>query len=328
MKVEPLKLHSYSYDQILHLCARRFEIMQNWPADVKRTISKEEDVQAVATLTEGEGNVDFAFGHCVHAGVQRLFLDSNLDAAIWEAFRAWDIHLLNTHKSKSFWTAIDAIHKAQVLVQNIKDEGWEVFTVKGKPSIELNFLIHLVKGHKYQGHIDIILRHKQTGEYKVFEIKTTVFVNVDEAMYANSAQPLGYSVIMDTIAPNQVNYEVTYLIWSEAKSGRQWHVMPFMKSRTAKAEWIRDVMSDVDIVEKYKAEGYFPKRGEACYAFFRRCPYFGTCNLPLKALIPGYGQGEKEKDTGKEEYRGQGEEYDFVFTLEALITNQLDIAEM
>lgn len=319
MQVAPLHLLSYSYNQVLHLCPRKFEIMQHWPANPEPRIKMEDDT--IPKMDDENQNVDFAFGHCVHAGVQSLFREGNINKAIWEAFLAWDIPLYLTNKSKSFWTALDAIHKALPIVENLKNEGWEVVELKGKKSIEINFIVDFGKGFKYQGHIDLILRNKHTGEYKIFEIKTTVFTNVDEAMYANSNQTIGYSVMLDRIAPLQTSYEVVYLVWSEAKSGRHWTVLPFVKSKTQKAEWIRDVLSDIDIIQHYKAEGFFPKRGEACYSFFRKCPYFGACNLPIAALVP------KSKD-GKLD-RGIDEDvYDYEFTLMELITNQLEASEM
>lgn len=319
MQVAPLHLLSYSYNQVLHLCPRKFEIMQHWPANPEKI--KIEDDTVPRVQAEEYQNVDFAFGHCVHAGVQSLFRGESIQQAIWHAFLAWDIPLYMTNKSKTFWTALDAIHQAQAIVSNLRNEGWEIVELRGKPSIEINFIVDFGKDYHYQGHIDVILRNRNTEEYKIFEIKTTVFVIVDEAMYMNSNQTLGYSVILDKIAPAQQSYEVVYLVWSEAKAGRHWSILPFIKSKTNKAEWIRDVLLDIDSIEHYKSEGCFPKRGEACYSFFRKCPYFGVCGLPIKALVPPSKDGKIDRGIDEDKY-------DYEFTLMELITNQLDAAEM
>lgn len=260
------KTLSYSILQTLHACPRKYEL---------------ETVQGVTA--EEDENIDFAMGHAVGHGIQQALLGKERDSIILEMFLLWyvDLELANFRKGKSFWHAVMAVDKFIA----IKDEyfaGWEVAVFNNKPAIELNFKIEILGGYAYQGHIDLVLHHPETDAYKILEIKTTSFNNLHEAVYKNSAQALGYSIVLDQIAPGVSNYEVTYLAY---KTGvKEYEVFDFIKSSLSRAVWIKQLLLDLDIIEHYKREGFFPMRGESCYSFFRPCKYFGICELSNSAF--------------------------------------------
>jgi hypothetical protein len=125
-------------------------------------------------------------------------------------------------------------------------------------------------------HVDVVLQNKYTGRLAVQENKTTGFKSIEEAIYANSSQGLSYAVLIDMLA-DDTSYDVFYNVYST--TAREWTLLPFAKSTSLKAEWINDVKLDHAAAETYHQVQFYPKRGESCYAFQRRCEFFGMCNL-------------------------------------------------
>ena len=86
--------------------------------------------------------------------------------------------------------------------------------------------------------------------------------------------------------------------------------MPFDKTSLVKAEYVKDLLLDHSAITTYEQIKFYPKRGESCYRFMRRCQYFGECNLvpddPLP-LLPADREAE---------------EVDYVIDLQAVIESQ------
>ncbi len=232
-------------------------------------------------------NVDFTFGHAVGAGVQSWLLDKDLTKASFNAFMAWRAPFEERvlRKKKSLWEAVIAIEKFAIWWNDSGlDDDWELATLpSGKPAIELAFSLHSPDGFKHYGHIDIVLRSKHRESYAVLELKTTG-IGADEAMYANSNQATGYSLMLETIWQGIPDYTVLYSVFSTAKG--EWTLMPFDKTMTQRAEWIKDLMLDHSAISTYEELGFYPKRGESCYSFMRRCEFFGACNLVPDGKLP------------------------------------------
>jgi hypothetical protein len=92
--------------------------------------------------------------------------------------------------------------------------------------------------------------------------------------------------------------------------------MPFHKSRTAKAEWLQDILLDHSILGTYKRIKFYPKRGDACLnKYGRTCQWFGQCDMSIDSLFPN-----------REEVNLEGvdkvEAVDFKFTLSQLVEAQ------
>lgn len=253
-----------SYSQLLdlHSCPRKILLKKHY-----------------ADRIDAEDNIDFAFGHAVGAGVQNLWLTRDMNKALFNSFMAWNapFDFEIRKKKKSIWEAGMAVEKfLPYIEENMED--WELYTLpNGKPGIELSFALDCGNGYKHYGHIDVVLRNKHTGEIAVIELKTTGLKYAEEAVYANSSQALGYSVILDTLFPGLSSYEVFHFIYSS--TDREWTPMPFTKTVAHKSEWIKDLLLDHAMLDTYKRMHFYPKRGESCYNYFRRCEFFGTCNI-------------------------------------------------
>jgi hypothetical protein len=271
-----LNVTSYSMTNELHRCPRKYQLIK----------------ARAASGGAGSNNVDFAYGHSVGSGIQSwLSSGYDMDAAIFNGLMAWKLPYVaeNPKTKKSVWEATVAIQKYAEFHQDVLDE-WEVWvTPDGKPAIELSISVDFENGYKHYVHIDVILRNKRTGQLAVQENKTTSFRAADEALYANSNQALGYAAVVDMLSEN-TSFEVFYCVYSSTQ--REWQLFPFTKFTSLKAEWIADVRLDHALVSTYHQLKFFPKRGESCFAFNRRCEFFGTCNLTenlaeLKSLPVG-----------------------------------------
>lgn len=306
---------SYSSTNTLHSCPRKYQLYKG------------------GCQKEAEENATLAFGHAIGAGLQLAMMGASKPDLIFEMFLAWDADLLveEEKKKKSIWYAIQAVEKLINAVEYSFLSQYEVATFKnsdGKivPASELSFKIVLPNGFTYVGYVDLVLRHKVTGEFMVLEIKTTGIKNLDDAMYKNSGQAIGYSIILDAVAAsyeelNQqaiTDYKVLYMVY---KSGDQELVaMPFNKSYKQKAMWIQQLLFDIELITMFTRHNIFPLYGDACYNFFRRCEYFGVCTLNTANLIPALDKPEVQKALVAEEEK----DYTIVLELNSIITSLLE----
>lgn len=286
---------SYSTLDVLHQCARKVQLIKT----------------RAAGGGSGANNVDFAFGHAVGAGWQ-AYLASNgdMEAAIFNAFLAWRVpyEAAIINKGKTITHAILAVQKfAEFWEQQLGD--WQVWVLPGgKPAIELSISIDFENGYKHYCHIDAVLEHRLTKKLAILEGKTSGFKVVDEALYANSEQALSYAVLIDMLRAD-TNYEVFYPVYST--TSREWELFPFKKSTALKAEWILDAKLDHSMLRTYREINFYPKRGAACFAFMRRCEFFGSCNMTehlpeMKTLPPGE----------------EAERVDYAFKISDIVANQ------
>ena len=269
------KLRELSYSSLLtlHACPRKYELS-------KLARDKASDSRSVT----------FAFGHAVGAGIQSYLLDQDLDKAILAAFLAYDYDLLDEgwaseqRAKKSFATAVLAIQKFEQVYKLSDLHQYEVAVINDQPAIELSFSIQLLDGFIYRGYVDAVLRHRYSGELLVLELKTTSGTAVNEASYKNSAQALGYSIVLDSLASEQQSFDVRYLVYKTNQ--QEYEPMNFTKFFDQKVNWIRTVINDCELISKYESNQFFPSYGESCYNYFRPCEFYGTCTLSSSALYP------------------------------------------
>lgn len=287
---------SYSILNELHACARKYQLIK----------------ARAASGGGGANNVDFAYGHAVGSGTQAWLASGDLDAAIFNAIMAWRIPFGAEipKKKKSLPDAIVAVQKYVLFHQETLDD-WRVWTLPGgKPAIELSISIDFENGFKHYIHIDVILENKYTGQLAVQENKTSGFKSVEEAIYANSSQALSYAVVVDMLRED-TSYEVFYCVYSS--TDREWNLLPFTKHTSLKAEWITDVRLDHATLSTYRDLNFYPKRGESCYNFMRRCEFFGTCNLTSNLTEPACLPADSE-----------AERVDYSFKISEIIARQHD----
>lgn len=267
-----LKLLSHSSRTSLHTCPRKYQLYR---------LSSEE--QATEASKEMEQRVTFAYGKAVGMGVQST-LESKTEVQVYlDTFLEWDTDLLeeNTRQKKSFWLALFAVQKFIVMREDGFLDDYELVSYKGKPAVELAFLINLPDGYKYRGFVDAVLQHKTTKEVLVLENKTSSGV-AQSANFKNSGQALGYSVVLDILFPELSSYTVLYLVY-ETKS-LEYKELPFTKSLLQRALWLQELLIDTQVISLYNSYDTFPMCGHSCFNFFRECEYLGLCTLHTENL--------------------------------------------
>jgi len=291
---------SYSSQLVLHSCPRKYEL------DKKNAVERDMDDEVAVTQ-----NVTFAFGHIVGSGIQDVLAGKSETQVIWGMYLGWhaDLEHSDDKKLKSFYYAVYAVQKFISMRNAGLLDGYELVYYEGKPACELSFRITFPNGFKYRGYVDAVLRHKETGKVLVLELKTTGMKYVKAATYKNSAQAIGYSIVLDVIFPTLSSYEVLYLVYMTTQL--EYEAMPFTKSYLQRALWIRELLLDIDLIEMYDKAGVFPMHGESCLAWGRECSYFGTCTLSTEHLVT-----ETPKEMKKETYQIE-------LTLADLIQSQL-----
>lgn len=292
-----INVTSYSMLSELHRCPRAFQL------------SKAGQSSGLEVL-----NIDFAFGHSVGDGAVEWLRSRDLDKAILTGMLSWGIPFdFVNNKKKSIWEATFAIMQFPAFYEQTL-EDWDLFVLpNGKPAIELSICVVFPTGYKHYIHIDAVLKHRYSGKIAVYEGKTLGMNEPESSLYANSNQALSYACIMDALELD-AHYEVFYSVY--CVPARKWELLPFSKDSTLRAEWILDVQMDHAAISTYRELQFFPKRGESCYNFGRRCQWFGMCNavsgLPEFDVLPDDEHAE---------------ESDFVFTLDQIVNKQLEKAE-
>lgn len=298
-----LKQLSYSSLLTLHSCPRKYQL---------------DRLQAPRGEDEAnKTNVTFAFGHVVGLGIQLAFEQKSEDEILWEMFKRWDIDLLeeNPKQAKNFWLAVIAVQKLIAMREAGFLDDWQLAYIDDKPCCELSFLISLPNGFRYRGFVDAVLQNAVTGEIMVLEVKTTGMSTVNAATYRNSAQAIGYSVILDHLFPDHSSYEVLYLVYKT--KAKEYDALPFTKSYLQRALWIRELLLDIDMIQLYETADIYPMHGESCYNFFRECEYLYTCTLSTDKLTETITAEQEQKILESHET------YQIQITLADLIQSQL-----
>ena len=258
-------------------------------------------------------NLTFSFGHVVGDGVQRIMAGESLDSVIFQMFLDWhaDLADINEKQNKSFYLAVAAVMKFENMRTFGFLEGWEVLQYNGKPACELAFTISFPDGFKMRGSVDVVLRHIESGKVMILELKTSSSTNLNPTTYKNSAQGIGYSVILDVICPDIASYDVLYLVY--LTKDMEYEQLTFPKTYLQRAVWIQELLLDIETIKLYESTGVYPMRGESCNSFFRDCEYLNQCTLSTKLITTPYC-AEDHQDN---------KVYDVTLTLMDLINRQM-----
>jgi hypothetical protein len=261
---------SYSSLLTLHSCPRKFQLYK-----LRTSFREEQSLKS---------SITFAFGHFVGDAIQQVFMGLSYERILLSQFLKWSVDLYDEDErlKKSFWSAAIAIQRFISLRKSGFLDGYELVYYKDKPACELSFCINLPGDFRYRGHVDVVLRDVESGKVIVLEIKTTGMASTNPSMFKNSAQAIGYSIILDAIFPQWSSYEVLYLIYN-TKLG-EYLPIPFTKTHLQRALWIRELLLDVDTIESYESAEIYPMHGESCTSWGRDCEYINTCTLSTEYL--------------------------------------------
>lgn len=322
---------SYSRQLVLDACPRKYEM------------------DAKFAIKANRSSVTFSYGHAVAAGIQFALAGHSYDRCIVETLCAYthDVDDIgNTGEQsgkKSIWHAIEGVHlfckQYQSGTFNYLD-GWEIAkfihpkTGEVLDAIELTFVVELLEGYSFEGHIDLILYHPKKKRFMVIELKTTGMTTIHPAQYQNSSQALGYGAVLDMIASSSgkldtvgdtvadtASFDVLYLVFQSRTKNLV--PMPFTKTAKDRVDWLNSLMLSMEKIEMYEKAGY-PKHGQSCYDFFRPCEYLETCSMTAESINKMYA---KPTGDSQEETYSKMSEPTFMFTLEELMDRQDQLIE-
>ena len=297
-----IKLLSYSGLQKFHSCPRKYQLHR------LKAIDDEANPEAASNQ-----NLTFAFGHVVGEGIQDVLDGMTKTEIIWKLFLGWHANLTdeNPKQVKSFYWAVLAIQKFISLRENGFLDEYELMVFNGKPAKELSFRITMPGGFKFRGSVDAVLRHKISGKILVLECKTSSMVNLNPTTFKNSSQGIGYSVVLDVIAPEISSYDVLYLVY--LTKDQVYEQLMFPKTYLQRASWIQELLLDIEVIKLYENTGVYPMRGESCSAWGRDCEYLNQCTLSTALITTSPVVGAVHDD----------KVYDVELSLEDLIEGQM-----
>ncbi|HYP43473.1 MAG TPA: PD-(D/E)XK nuclease family protein [Candidatus Nitrosocosmicus sp.] len=302
---------SYSGSNILHACPRKYQLTR------LQSQSEDEDLTGMRAVT-------FAFGHAVGDGIQAIISGVSLEEVLLNTFLSWpvDLYLNDEDQKKNVYYPLPAITTFESIFTAPANElsDYELYYYTDSegnkvPAIELPFYVELPDGFKHRGKADVVLIHKETKQLLVLEVKTDGSKDVNPAKYKNSAQALGYSVVLDAIAPGYSSYTVLYVVYNTKLMCYQ--MFEFLKTRYMRAMWISQIMLDAELIKMYEGIGSYPMYGESCYDWGRECGYYNLCTLSTENLV----QPLSNKELGKLIVKNK--EYFIRVTISDLIAAQM-----
>lgn len=289
---------SYSSILSLHTCPRKFQLYK------LRTTNRLEETE--------KSRVTFSFGGIVGQAIQSTLEGKSWNTIAMEMLLGWKTDLFSEDPKlkKSFFSAYFAAKKFQAMLKAGLLKDYELVYYEGKPACELSFCINLPDGFRFRGYVDAVLRNISTGEIIVLEVKTTGLKALEPAMYKNSSQAIGYSIVLDHLFPDLSSYKVLYLVYQT--SNEEFTPIPFAKSYLQRAQWIRELLLEVDKIKMYEEAQIYPMHGESCFSFFRECEYINSCTLSTEHLTKPCSPEMEDK-----------EEYQISISLLDLLDTQL-----
>lgn len=287
----PVRL-SFSTLNLLHSCERKFQLAK------------------LLNNTQRETSEHLSFGAGFGAGIASYLTNQDAELALYEAWLAyWPI--IETEKKNEARMFV-ALERAFFVLDTLLQD-YELVFFEGRPACELSFRLDIDPTYYFVGYIDAVLKHRYTGQYVVFEVKTTGLLLKDlTPLYKHSGQALGYSICLDRIVGKELSsYGVLYMVAQLGKeqSDVTIHLMPFNKTLLDRLNWFIVLGLDVKHLKEMEQLQIYPRRGDSCLKYNKPCPQFGTCHL-------------HSLDRPKEEEEDLTE-YQFVYDLDALIQDHL-----
>lgn len=228
-----------------------------------------------------EQSEHFVFGHFFGEGVAHYFIHQDREAAMFMGWLNYYPQIETPKKNQA--KAVKALEAAFEAIDNLLQD-WEVVEFEGKPAAELSFKLRIDGTYYFAGHIDLVLRNKWSGQYCIFECKTTGLQLLDlDPLYKNSGQALGYSIVLDRIVGEELSsYGVLYFVAQLGKPdnfySKIW-IKQYDKTLLDRLNWFMTLGLDVERLHRMAELNSYPKRGGSCLMFNRPCKHFGVCGL-------------------------------------------------
>lgn len=240
-------------------------------------------------------------GKAIHAAFQEWMVSKDMDKAIVRLMLEYPVELEHTDQHGNH-TLESAYATLNALMHQYKFSEWELAYIRcgdgvERPAIELPFRIRLsgvtveLNGKhipvEYIGYIDLVLRHRVTGEFKVVDIKTTRRMMKDPtAQYMYDEQCVPYAIVIEHALGHKITtFAVEYLMAFVDLTEPKVQSLPFQKSQQDIMAWGMSLMCDVQQLQQFMRWKWFPRNASACVNFNRVCQYFELCAVDDPDII-------------------------------------------
>jgi hypothetical protein len=225
----------------------------------------------------------------------------------------WMIKLIRRRKQSGTHFTRSISLRGNILDLFLPNTMWRIFNKK--PAVELGFRINIGQGFSYRGYVDVVLINKKSRELTVLEVKTAGQKYIPPAKFQNSGQGLGYSLVCDFIAQTYKNvssssYKILYFVYKTLAT--DFEFLPFPKSHSQRAYWIKQLLQEVEHIQGFERDDFWPMYGESCHSWGRDCAFLNVCNLSNEVILKDVNPQVKK------------EEYTFDLSLMDLINAQLE----
>jgi len=259
---------SYSSDSLLVNCARKYELYK---------------LLNYQPLQERHDTIHTTFGSAIGDGVAYLMHHpDDLTGAYDVAFRTWspsgEIPLYEGYRGKSLVGAFSALEEFQIKARQLRDSGWVIASINGKPASEVSFKVILPNYGHYVGYIDVIMMHPESGRFMVVECKT-MGASFHPAKFMNSKQDVGYLAVAKTL--DNFESEVFYPVLSATASGSSWHYSVYERTEKDFEEFYNSLLISFQSIRLMDDYNTFPRNGRSCMSYSFLCPAYGDCHKSI-----------------------------------------------
>ena len=244
-----------------------------------------------------EQNVHFSFGRAVGGGITTALLEDNLEAGYLALLQNYHPYL--STERKNLWSACRALQALWTFWHENE------YHLRYQPlATEHTFLIKdVLPNSHYVGHIDLILRDRETDITVVLDVKTTQWNLKDfTPLWQNSPQVILYGAAMQAHQYVESQWSFAPLgfdrIYFVAQLQRDGSVQPHFYTYPTQARDIKEacatMVHDFNQLTFYSSVNDWPMYGDSCFSYSRSCPLLNECSTataldwktPEGALLP------------------------------------------
>lgn len=148
----------------------------------------------------------------------------------------------------------------------------------------------------YIGFMDLIMYNKLTGDYTVWDIKTTTKVEDHDIDFHFDEQCLPYGLVLESLLGKPVanSFEVSYWVHRLLHLDGGAIRYPYMRGPEDVQDWTKGFLYDLDTIRRYYNAGWFPRKSNACGSWNRTCPFFSMCETRDPNVINQMLQGQDD----------------------------------
>lgn len=286
---------SHSSMSAFYSCARKFEFRK-----FHQCSRKEESLPMMG-------------GTAMHIALQDFLVHRDADKGLFELLMAFDMRWQESGmKARSLEAYIGTYLEA--IKFNLLDE-YEIAKIKRldgsvSPAIEVPFAIEIqnfpwgADGKtitvRYVGRIDFIVYNKFTDSYMVWDLKTTT-KDVDmDAEFRFDTQCLPYGLVLEELLERDYStgFQVAYWVTKVDALAPLNKYYSYMKDQQDIQDWLKSFMITLHDIKRYWEMGWFPRNGNACSSWNRKCTFFDLCETrnpkTINALLDSINQGQEK----------------------------------